>query len=226
MKNYFFGEAKSREFIEDYEVSGSKILLFLGTGEKHVIDNSPENLKKVESTMRSQIENGKKQVVKLNLKRMFSCLMESLTVAGIVAIAVAAGIGMLPITSVDILIEVLTSLMLGLGCFVAHKKQKEYVEILRDIEKNNIFVEIEDRLNHNLQAKNKNTFSRINAQTMQTLYSKETIDLPTLDGLTLEELRTMKANIERQENFGFVENGEQMGCSMQMKPKKSNGLQK
>lgn len=143
MKSYSVDEEKIKNFIKKYEKENDEIIIHYADGNNTRISNNIDNEKEILNRMKQQVidaENYKKDIL-LTIK--VACI--------VIGIFAAGSIGILAISTpfINSIIDVLYLLLgttlfssvayIGMGSTI--RKQKE---ILKDIEKNQLFLENEE----------------------------------------------------------------------------------
>lgn len=201
MKDYSLNKKEKRYFILSYTIVDNNIIAKLATGEKYVIPYNETNEKLVLSRMEEQAKNTGvlERKIRKVLNKSVGCLV--------------FGVGVL---SVDVLLLMggkLSWLCVGLGCATCVLLATEIVFtniLLNDIKKANYFI-AHKKLNK-IVRKNKNILLGVSKnavkQIEQTPVGKTVFDINSIDNYSLSDLKRLRENIERDYEFGFVNDQE------------------
>ena len=217
MKNYAFTYEDSRMFIKNFSIENDKLVLHLGTGEKYIVDYTEGNVNKVLNMMELQVSRGKKNTTKFkNRKIVFSSLSKLMIIivimsSGILANSIFSDSIFANLASLE-LSSALYGIILPFVGFVTgtvgfikfSKESKTANDVVVDIEKNSIFLDIREELDKNL-GKNPNLMSNLSkkAKSELTAEPSKEVSLQSLDNLSLEDLKMLRANLMRDKEFGF-----------------------
>lgn len=210
MKNYLLEQESevAKTFILNYEVDWERYQLvlnvFLANGGKQVIPYSVENEKKILAVM-------KEQVLRSNVSRV-KCRRGICLVATLVGFfgGLFMGLGCLAVMGKLIFNMLLLLMMVVSGVVVYNgiKEIKELYTVIKDIDKHNLFLANEERLNKAVET-NQEVLNNIDDMTRDTigfslLYNSPVFSLHSMDEISYEDLKTVIRNVESYEANGYV----------------------
>lgn len=203
MKDYSLNSHEQTNFIKNYRVKKGRIVSKLSSGKKHYIPYTPENEQRVLGIMEKQVSNiDKKERSWKKLRTLYSL------VAGALGVVVAVSlIGYLTSGVYNVVQLIITALSTG-GSLLFLKGAVNSEIVLRDIEKTKYFLAHEDELNSNIK-RNANMTLDLPQRKVdivnRTPEDENVFDINKIDidNWNLEQLRIVKANIDREQFFEF-----------------------
>ena len=205
MKDYSFSADEKRKTILNYKVSEKskgKLELTLGTGEIYLVDDTEKNITLIREKMINQILRAEKKVNsmkgKMNAQIIVGAIMPFITM-GMALIYANQMIPGVPLPA--FLVAGALPLIVSMDSLVRANISKSKIN---DLEKNLIFLKMESEIKQNLLT-NDNILLSVSKSGKKVINSKtdRQLDFTDLDSMTLDDLRTLKANIERDKAFGF-----------------------
>lgn len=223
MKDYSLNKEQRKMFILKYEIVDENIILHLASGEKYSIPYSEENEKEVLRKMELQVKNVSYEFKEKNDKNFKRSIINIAT--SVFWIALFGGFLITGFSSNEPVSYYAQWAALGLNnlsLVLNIAGVCSYKKIKNDIEKSEFFFKNAEILNKNIDKSNilinvsKETISKIE----ETSADRCVFDINSIDSMSLRDLKTIKYNIERRNNFGFQEN-EQVKKRV-LKPGKDN----
>lgn len=223
MKDYSLNNEESKQFILSYVIEDGYIIAKLANGEEYVVCYTEENEQNILNKMKSQANSAMNREHKIDRQIKSSAIWTGIMMFYIIFNACIFAFDTpdiwnyiaLPCTSVAFLING-SSFIINLG-----KK--------REIKKLKYFLDNEQVLNDHVQ-ENTNVLSRINEKKVEKIQqspkNKPVFDINTIDNYNLNDLKTLKDNIERELAFGFIQDHDMdnniENKTMVLKPKNTN----
>lgn len=214
MKDYSLNKTERYNFILKYEIDHENIILYLASGEKYPIPYNEENEGAVLKKMKSQVRNAYRfeceagNSIKINIGNI---------ILNIVWISIYASFILL--NSPQHLSNVWFLGINALSLVWSAINIAYFKGIKKDIEKAYFFLENAELLNNNIDKSNvlinvsKKTCSKI----QEVPEDRCVFDINSIDSMSLEDLKTIKYNIERRNTFVFQEE-EKKGKTRVLKP--------
>lgn len=163
MKNYTLNREDSKKFIRYYTEYYSTLKIYYGSGKSYPIPHTEENEKKVLEQMRQQVLQSD-DYIKEHEKRFSKAktrLLVTVAVNLLPSACLLTGIALVP--SLTIIIMGAITLCMGRRVLMMIDSQAK----IRDIKKNKMFLENEEKLNKRIQV-NQNILTGMNKKTIQT----------------------------------------------------------
>lgn len=223
MNGYYLDKGKKRLFIERYEIDSdnNELVIHLASGELMVVPYTEKNESKIIKIMYNQAEHsdGYESKVSSLIHKHNLFTIGSLGIAvGSTIIAFggaeqplgyAIGFGALGVASVVSAISNVS-------------KANKLSNAREDIKKSNFFVENDEELNRGIELPA--SMSMVSKKTARILNStpedRPYFDINSIDSMPLEDLKTIKANIDRYKRFGFENPEVDEGKSRVLTPNK------
>jgi len=203
MKYYSEAKIPKNEYIKDYKIKGDTIICRLANGEKYILPNTEENVKRIEEIRTDQAiilsDNLSDGIVLSCRFTKFIVTLINGCIQGLVIFSLPLmwGGNYQPIDYIKLLLLSLSSTCIG--NFIYGNAQKT----IDDYEKINIFLNDTETLNDEVK-KDVNVLNGVSKKNKKEIESREevfTFDL--IDKMTLKELKTIKSNIERNHELRF-----------------------
>lgn len=195
MKDYTLDKLGREKFIKNYKVKNGKIIINLASKEKYVIPYTEENEKKVLSKMEEQVNNARIKPIGIINKFL----------AGVSYGALALAL-YLSIVETAILYFVVA---FGLSSFFTYQLASNQIK-LKDLEKQRFFLDNRKLINDNIKKSPNMTLGLDKKIVTQIERSDEQniFDINLIDSYSLSDLKKLKRNILRFEEFKFDEQEE------------------
>ena len=203
MKDYTFlitGQ-KSRGFIESYDIDlkTNKIILHLSTGELYKIDYNSKKVKKIEERMKKQALEGQSVLDELKTKEFKEKAIKHISlIFSIILVVTGNEYYHLFIDSNSAVIAFISSILFTLGMALnSYLEEKVIKKRIDDIEKHALFIDIEKDLNEKIVNKDINIMINVPEKVQKKVTERNGLNFNGLEGLSLEDLKTLKTNLER-----------------------------
>ena len=196
MMDYSNNEKEKNTFIKGYKIKKNKIIVKLAGRRKNIIQNTNKNIEKLNQKMELQVKNAKMKKynifdkIALKVNSSFLACVCSLIIFYIITILVRM---IFPVFLTG-------SIILGFTFLGEYFVSKSFIKIKKneDLEKHKIFIENKDIINETVQ-KDETLFWRINKSDSKKIEkmknSSQTLDINSIDKLSLETLKTIRENI-------------------------------
>ena len=218
MKNYALSDMKdmdARTFILNYEIKNGQIIINFASKEKLEVPYTEENEKKIKEKMEAQVRNAGANSIKHKCEKYLDdkvwlaiLLLILITIAFMFTIAIISTYGF---TNIYTIAMILIDLAVSTGTFYCSHKFYKYESIIRDFEKNELFIENKDLLNEIVKS---NPYvlvnSKVSEKTRERIKSAEddkpVFNINNIDNMSLEDLREIVASIKFIQNLGIDSN--------------------
>lgn len=197
MKDYSLNFDDSKKFILSYYIEDGKIVAKLASGEFYTIPYSEKNEAIIISKMEQQARYAKTKPI-MALDRILAIMQPSV----------------LPLAIVNFIHHggwyygILVAIIAGGAIYYPAKVIMNIIR-KREIEKLNYFLDHKKELNENIE-KSENMKLSVSKKAIKEIEfqkseNKEPININNIDNYSLNDLKTLKSNIERISAFGFIE---------------------
>lgn len=198
MKDYELDNSKKGLFILNYKEKGNKIIVNYANGDSIAIENTGENIRILDKSMKEQVENSdtylKKCKKDLILHRIISGLVFILT--GIYM----GGFATFGLVSKFVLLSSIALITFNVSEAISLKNK------IKDVKKNKKFLEIESTLNEKV-TDNENMLYNTNKVTRNIVRNNKENDIVftinNIDRVPFSDLEQIMFNIEREDKFNF-----------------------
>ncbi len=211
MKDYTIDKELKKTFILNYEIKEGKIIVFLASKEKYILPDTRENELTVLKAMKKQVKHYLKRKETMERFQMFGgkCIL--------VGLLACVGIFSFtnPIYVMASFVFFLLAQIIGIGSII------EFTKELKDLEKNELFLEYEKQINTNEEYQSEKTrnkkqqlVEKINQAMPKTIetYVEERLapiespevplfNLNTIDKISYKELKELTDLIDLDEKF-------------------------
>lgn len=196
MKNYSSDSENAKTFILNYSIKDDKIIVNLASNKEYTIPYSIDNEKRILNIMKKQVNNSNKY--KLEQKITFSISAIASVVSEICLITVNP---MFLLNSGAEVLDTVTFSTLFISCILAgHYKMIKSIKNIKDIEKNQMFVNNERLLNDNIQV-NSNALENTSSKTKEIVKSYDESSKVTLNSIDKISYKDLKQIIENIKNM-------------------------
>lgn len=203
MKYYKEIGVPRNEYIKDYKIKNGTIICSLANGEKYILPETEENIQRIEEI---RIEQAKKIYALSEKIVKYTTVLK--TIGSILYIFIMIMLGILFLTTFYEgikIFEILSIIGIALTTNIIYLSNCKAADtIYNDIQKIEIFLKESERLNGRVK-QDVNILNNISKKTKKEIEEKEgevfTFDL--IDRMSLNDLQTIKANIDRNRDFGF-----------------------
>ena len=195
MKDYTLDKLAQEKFIKNYKVKNDKIIINLASKEKYVIPYTKENEEKVLTKMEEQVNNARIKPIGIINKFLVGVSYGALALALYLSIVETA-----------ILYFVVA---FGLSSFFTYQLASNQIK-LKDLEKQRFFLDNRKLINDNIKKSPNMTLGLDKKIVTQIERSDEQniFDINLIDSYSLSDLKKLKRNILRFEEFKFDEQEE------------------
>lgn len=192
MKDYTLDKLAQEKFIKNYKVKNDKIIINLASKEKYVIPYTKENEEKVLTKMEEQVNNARIKPIGIINKFLVGVSYGALALALYLSIVETA-----------ILYFVVA---FGLSSFFTYQLVSNQVKV-KDLEKQRFFLDNRKLINDNVKKSPNMTLGLDKKIVTQIERSDEQkiFDINLIDSYSLDDLKKLKRNILRFEEFSFDE---------------------
>ena len=192
MKDYTLDKLAQEKFIKNYKVKNDKIIINLASKEKYVIPYTKENEEKVLTKMEEQVNNARIKPIGIINKFLVGVSYGALALALYLSIVETA-----------ILYFVVA---FGLSSFFTYQLVSNQVKV-KDLEKQRFFLDNRKLINDNVKKSPNMTLGLDKKIVTQIEHSDEQkiFDINLIDSYSLDDLKKLKRNILRFEEFSFDE---------------------
>ena len=192
MKDYTLDKLAQEKFIKNYKVKNDKIIINLASKEKYVIPYTKENEEKVLTKMEEQVNNARIKPIGIINKFLVGVSYGALALALYLSIVETA-----------ILYFVVA---FGLSSFFTYQLVSNQVKV-KDLEKQRFFLDNRKLINDNIKKSPNMTLGLDKKIVTQIERSDEQkiFDINLIDSYSLDDLKKLKRNILRFEEFSFDE---------------------
>lgn len=192
MKDYTLDKLAQEKFIKNYKVKNDKIIINLASKEKYVIPYTKENEEKVLTKMEEQVNNARIKPIGIINKFLVGVSYGALALALYLSIVETA-----------ILYFVVA---FGLSSFFTYQLISNQVKV-KDLEKQRFFLDNRKLINDNIKKSPNMTLGLDKKIVTQIEHSDEQkiFDINLIDSYSLDDLKKLKRNILRFEEFSFDE---------------------
>ena len=192
MKDYTLDKLAQEKFIKNYKVKNDKIIINLASKEKYVIPYTKENEEKVLTKMEEQVNNARIKPIGIINKFLVGVSYGALALALYLSIVETA-----------ILYFVVA---FGLSSFFTYQLVSNQVKV-KDLEKQRFFLDNRKLINDNIKKSPNMTLGLDKKIVTQIERSDEQniFDINLIDSYSLSDLKKLKRNILRFEEFSFDE---------------------
>ena len=192
MKDYTLDKLAQEKFIKNYKVKNDKIIINLASKEKYVIPYTKENEEKVLTKMEEQVNNARIKPIGIINKFLVGVSYGALALALYLSIVETA-----------ILYFVVA---FGLSSFFTYQLVSNQVKV-KDLEKQSFFLDNRKLINDNIKKSPNMTLGLDKKIVTQIEHSDEQkiFDINLIDSYSLDDLKKLKRNILRFEEFSFDE---------------------
>lgn len=194
MKDYSLNQEEQNNFVLNYEKDDNEMIVNFANGDSYRIPNTCGNEHKVLNKMRDQVEGAKEFKKKTEGRIETLCFACIVTTSIIVTIIYIAN-GKLFNLPMPILTGMGTIAILSTPFFVKMIKNKK---ILKDIEKNELYVKNEQDIIRGLS--NQNVLENIHSLHNVSL---EEVNINTIDDLNKENLEEVLSCVKHEDEFAF-----------------------
>ncbi len=196
MKDYTIDKLEKEKFIKNYKIKGDKIIINLASKEKYVIPYTKENEEKILAKMEEQVNNAK--IKPLGLVSKVSAILAYIALFLGISLSIISG-GM-----------IYTILTLILAIYFSSQLYFHQAK-LKDLEKQKFFLDNQKMFNDNIQKSSNMTLglARKTVNKIAQVADKDVFDINVIDSYSLEELKKIRRNILRFQEFNFDEGIEQ-----------------
>lgn len=204
MKDYSTSFEEYERFILNYIIKGDVIKINLASGEIYVIPYTRKNEKKIIEKMKNQVLNSDKFLEKEEKRYSASCKWLKLDsiFLGLNIIALILGLPEQIITDIVSLCSLILSLGLITNLYVFNTSKNN----IRDVEKNRLIVENEDKINENIKV-NENVLYKTTFETKDLVESapkdEPAITINNADNIPYKDIKRIVDNIDKAENLDF-----------------------
>ena len=195
MKDYTLDKLGREKFIKNYKVKNDQIIINLASKEKYVIPYTKENEEKVLTKMEEQVNNARIKPIGIINKFLVGVSYGALALALYLSIVETA-----------ILYFVVA---FGLSSFFTYQLASNQIK-LKDLEKQRFFLDNRKLINDNIKKSPNMTLGLDKKIVTQIERSDEQniFDINLIDSYSLSDLKKLKRNILRFEEFKFDEQEE------------------
>ncbi len=192
MKDYTLDKLAQEKFIKNYKVKNDKIIINLASKEKYVIPYTKENEEKVLTKMEEQVNNARIKPIGIINKFLVGVSYGALALALYLSIVETA-----------ILYFVVA---FGLSSFFTYQLVSNQIKV-KDLEKQRFFLDNRKLINDNIKKSPNMTLGLDKKIVTQIERSDEQkiFDINLIDSYSLDDLKKLKRNILRFEEFSFDE---------------------
>ena len=192
MKDYTLDKLAQEKFIKNYKVKNDKIIINLASKEKYVIPYTKENEEKVLTKMEEQVNNARIKPIGIINKFLVGVSYGALALALYLSIVETA-----------ILYFVVA---FGLSSFFTYQLVSNQIKV-KDLEKQRFFLDNRKLINDNIKKSPNMTLGLDKKIVTQIEHSDEQkiFDINLIDSYSLDDLKKLKRNILRFEEFSFDE---------------------
>lgn len=192
MKDYTLDKLAQEKFIKNYKVKNDKIIINLASKEKYVIPYTKENEEKVLTKMEEQVNNARIKPIGIINKFLVGVSYGALALALYLSIVETA-----------ILYFVVA---FGLSSFFTYQLVGNQIKV-KDLEKQRFFLDNRKLINDNIKKSPNMTLGLDKKIVTQIERSDEQkiFDINLIDSYSLDDLKKLKRNILRFEEFSFDE---------------------
>ncbi len=209
MKDYTIIKEDRKNFILRYVPKGDKIIVYYADGSfDNKLSNTEANIEYLNSIMEQQVANSNKTIHQsdLNSETLWGILPSIILGAVILTFPL---IGMLLAVSVKTVLIVLAVIAAVAGSMIGVSVNNHNVlkQVLKDIEKSEYFLANEKILNDNIKKsetmllKVRKPLAKAITKNIETNDRGQVLDINFIHSLSLEDLKTIKANIDRYNEF-------------------------
>ena len=205
MKNYALSDMKdmdARTFILNYEIKNGQIIINFASKEKLEVPYTEENEKKIKEKMEAQVRNAGANSIKQKCEKYLDdkvwlaiLLLILITIAFMFTIAIISTCGF---TNIYTIAMILIDLAVSTGTFYCSHKFYKYESIIRDFEKNELFLKEQNNINDNIKG-NPNILANVSQKTKALVDSAEenepVFNINNIDNMSLKELKQIIENI-------------------------------
>ena len=195
MKDYSLDKAEKKTYILSYKINDGKIIAKLASGESYTIPYTEENEKSVISKMEKQALKAKDKSKDNVAYKIFPI---SIVLCGTYCIFTTG--------PAFICLSIITAISTAIYA------RKKIINIIqkRDIRKLECFLNYKDKINETIEH-NENMLLNVRKKTINQIKKqqdihKEPLNINNIDNYSLNDLITLKENLERIYSFGFNEN--------------------
>lgn len=192
MKDYTFDKISREKFIKNYNIKDDQIIINLASKEKYVIPYTKENEEKILARMEEQVNSSYIKPLGVIYKSLVAGSYIWILI-GIYMYVVSGGI-------LNIALALGTSTLFNIKMFIHQSKVK-------DLEKQKFFLEYRKMLNDNIK-KSSNMTLGVDKKIVKKVEQTEdspTFDINSIDSYSLNDLKKLRRNILRFQEFGFDE---------------------
>ncbi|MDD2505137.1 MAG: hypothetical protein PHF21_02555 [Bacilli bacterium] len=203
MKDYSLNIKEQTNFIKNYTIKKGEIVSKLPYGKKHYIPYSEKNEARVLTIMENQLKNLDKKD-KIFRRKHHLNLLNTI----IFGILTYLGFTNLYIAEINQYLPMIIQIIAGGGSLISAIKTIKTHGIIKDIEKTKYYKNNEFELNKNIK-ENENMKLNLSNKKIDIINNtpdnKNVFDINKIDidNWTLEELKNVKNNIEREYYFAF-----------------------
>ena len=186
-----------------YEIKNGQIIINFASKEKLEVPYTEENEKKIKEKMEAQVRNAGANSIKQKCEKYLDdkvwlaiLLLILITIAFMFTIAIISTCGF---TNIYTIAMILIDLAVSTGTFYCSHKFYKYESIIRDFEKNELFLKEQNKINENIKGNNPNILANVSQKTKAIVESAEenesAITINDIDSMSLKELNQILANI-------------------------------
>lgn len=192
MKDYTFDRFAQEKFIKNYKIKDGQIIINLASDEKYVIPYTKENEEKILVKMEDQVNNVSIKPIGLMYKAL-TCLAYISTIVGVYLTVIEGAF---------LTLSIFSGIALGFTYKLVSHQSK-----IKDLEKQKFFLENRKMLNDNIK-KSPNMTLGVDKKIVRKVEQTEgsqTFDINSIDSYSLNDLKKLRRNILRFQEFGFDE---------------------
>lgn len=192
MKDYTFDKISREKFIKNYKIKDNQIIINLASKEKYVIPYTKENEEKILARMEEQVNS--------SYIKPLGVIYKSLVAGSYIWILIGIYMYVVSVGILNIALALGTSALFNIKMFIHQSKVK-------DLEKQKFFLEYRKMLNDNIK-KSSNMTLGVDKKIVKKVEQTEdspTFDINSIDSYSLNDLKKLRRNILRFQEFGFDE---------------------
>lgn len=192
MKDYTLDKFEKEKFIKNYKIKGDKIIINLASKEKYIIPYNEQNEEKVLTRMEEQVNNAK--IKPLGLVSKVS------TILAYIALALGVSLSIITKGMIYAILPLIPAIYFSSQLYFHQSK-------LKDLEKQKFFLNNRKMFNDNIQKSSNMTLGleRQIVNKIEQVADKEVFDINVIDSYSLDELKKIRRNILRFQEFNFDE---------------------
>ena len=203
MKNYCFNIFDKNEFITFFEVKKDKIIMYLASGEKRWILNTPENHEKLLEKMKMQLDAAQKAEIDKICNVEITNLKDEIIIFSVLGLS-----GLAAAIVFNGVFAVIGGFVVALSLVVAGnsaKSLKEVVDIKNDFQKYKLFVEKEELFTDQKKI-NEYSLEKVSKKGKKQIrdsVKREPLNLNSINDISEDDLKKLYAGIRFNDHMGF-----------------------